>query len=314
MTKGRATANKGVLECPEFDLQMTIDSGQTFHWTAQQGGYSGCIGDTPVFLRQTGNVLYYRGIDPVLLKSYFSFDHDLEAIRESCRRHPISYSAALACRGLRIMRQPHWECIATFILSPMKQVSHIRQMSLALRTSYGNGIGINTPRPFPNPAVIANSTEPELRRCGLGFRAKNLLATAKLVATGEFNPEKLATMNTMDARMELCSLPGIGRKVANCILLFAYERLDVVPVDVWIARILGSFRSRKSGLLQLEQYGEKLLGPYAGYVQQFLFHTARTGKLELPGTSPRSNSTRASLPRVPKLLTVKNRKGLAVSA
>ena len=83
MTKGRATANEGVLECPEFDLQMTIDSGQTFHWTAQQGGYSGCIGDTPVFLRQTGNVLYYRGIDPVLLKSYFSFDHDLEAIRES---------------------------------------------------------------------------------------------------------------------------------------------------------------------------------------------------------------------------------------
>jgi len=94
----------------------------------------------------------------------------------------------------------------------------------------------------------------------------------------------LIDLPTEEARKVLCTLPGIGRKVANCILLFAYERLEVVPVDVWIGRILGSFRGRKKATpSELERYGERVLGPYAGYIQQWLFHQARTGHLSLPG-------------------------------
>lgn len=278
-TKG---TKEGILRCPEFDLRMTFGSGQTFHWTEQEGGYTGCIGTTAVFVRQQGDLLHYRGIDGEALAHYLAFDHDLEAIRASCLGHPASHEAALACRGLRIMRQPHWECIATFILSPMKQVSHIRQMSLTLRSRYGKPLR-GTPVPaFPEAAALAPLSEADLRACGLGFRAKGLLGTAKLVASGEFDPEALASMSTEEARRSLCTLPGIGRKVANCILLFSYERLEAVPVDVWIARILGSFRSRKTTPEKLERYGEKLLGPYAGYIQQYLFHQARTGKLKVP--------------------------------
>lgn len=280
-----SSKNAGVMECPEFDLRMTLESGQTFHWTEQEGGFTGCIDSEAVFVRQEGNLLHYRGPSEECLRRYFALDHDLELIRASCKGHASAHEAAIACKGLRIMRQPHWECLATFILSPMKQVAHIRQMSFALRTTYGKRIP-GTPVPaFPSAESLASASESDLRKCGLGFRAKGLLGTARLVAEGEFHPDSLVGMETDEARAALCTLPGIGRKVANCILLFAYERLEAVPVDVWIGRILGSFRSSKSGKAtpeQLERYGERLLGPYAGYIQQYLFHQARTGKLKLP--------------------------------
>ena len=293
----RRERREGTLECPEFDLLMTLGSGQTFHWMAQDGGYTGCIGMTPLFLRQEGPLLHYRGNGiqdiPSILHHYFAFDHDLEKIRASCAGHPPSHQAALACRGLRIMRQPRWECLASFILSPMKQVVHIRQMSLALRTTYGKKLPGTSVPAFPEPEVLASASEEELRRCGLGFRAKSLLATARLITEGAFDPESIIRLNTAEARRELCMLPGIGRKVANCILLFAYERLEAVPVDVWIGRILASFRTSRRVTAtpeQLERYGEKLLGPYAGYIQQFLFHQARTGILEISPASRKLQS------------------------
>ena len=287
----RVTSNTGVIECPEFDLRMTLESGQTFHWTEHKDGFTGCIGEEALFLRQEGSQLHYRGTREERIRHYFALDHDLPLIRESCKRHAAAHEASLACKGLRIMRQPHWECLATFILSPMKQVAHIRQMSLALRKSYGKKLP-GTPVPaFPSAVALASTSEADLRRCGLGFRAKGLLGTARLVADGKFDPDALVTMGTAEAREALCTLPGIGRKVANCILLFSYERLEAVPVDVWIGRILGSFRSprsRKATPEQLERYGEKLLGPYAGYIQQYLFHQARTGKLKIPAQKPKA--------------------------
>jgi N-glycosylase/DNA lyase len=283
---------QGEIDCPEFDLRLTLESGQTFHWTESDDGYTGCIGDRGVFLRQKGKTLYYSGIEPESLRHYFALDHDLDAIRASCAAHPVALEAAISCRGLRIMRQPLWECLATFILSPMKQVSHIRQMSLTLRHAYGKKLSNSTIPSFPGPSSLASATETDLRRCSLGFRAKGLLGTAKLVADGEFIPESLCNMSTSAAREALCTLPGVGRKVANCVLLFAYGRLEAVPVDVWINRILTSFRSRGSKKLtplELERYGEKILGPYAGYIQQYLFHQARTGKMTVLQGANRRN-------------------------
>jgi N-glycosylase/DNA lyase len=279
----------GVIECPELDLGLTLNSGQAFHWLPAGSGYEGCIGNRPYRLRQEGNLLHFRGGDEATLRHYLALDHDLEAIRSSVASHPVCRTAAIACRGLRILRQPHWECLATFILSPMKQVAHISKMSLALRANHGKKLRGSKVPAFPDPSVLASLSENDLRRCGLGFRAKHLLETSKRVASGEFLPENIATLPTEEARKALCSLPGIGRKVANCILLFSYERLESVPVDVWIGRILESFRKRKAGsLVELERYGERLLGPYAGYIQQYLFHQARKGLLRIPGKGPKT--------------------------
>jgi N-glycosylase/DNA lyase len=301
-------SKSGALEIPELDLAMTLNSGQAFHWTAMDDGWTGCFGDTAVFLRQRGDKLEFRGIGDKDLRHYLALDHDLEAIRASCD-HPVVREAALGCQGLRILRQPRWECLATFILSPMKQVAHIRQMSLALRERFGTPLSGTTVPAFPTASALAVATELELRACGLGFRAKGLLGTARLIASGAFDPEALTTLSTAEARDALCSLPGIGRKVANCILLFAYGRLEVVPVDVWIGRILGSFRGRRKATpAELERYGERVLGPYAGYVQQWLFHRARTGLLELPAKkSPKGKATaRTATPsrrRIPRPIT-----------
>ena len=143
------------------------------------------------------------------------------------------------CRGLRIIRQPLWECLATFITSSMKQVAHIRQMSRALRERFGEprDLGGEQLFTFPSAQRVAELTERDLRGCALGYRAGNLLATAQLVATGEAKLESWRELPDEELRAHLCSLPGVGAKVANCVMLFAYERLRAFPIDVWIERV-----------------------------------------------------------------------------
>ena len=132
--------------------------------------------------------------------------------------------------------------------------------------------------PIPPPDRLARTTEKELRNCRLGFRAKSLLGAATAVASGEIDLASLADKSTGEARRQLCLLPGVGRKVANCVLLFAYERLDAVPVDVWIARILRAMCKGTSSLRELEEFSNRRFGIYAGYIQQYLFHHARMSK------------------------------------
>jgi N-glycosylase/DNA lyase len=184
------------------------------------------------------------------------------------------------CGGLRIIRQPRWECLATFICSSMKQVAHIRQISLALRRRFGDKlkIGEHFVYTFPPARRIARVTENDLRECALGYRAKNLLATARLVSSGRANLEKWSGLSDSDLREKLCGLPGVGPKVANCVMLFAYERLRAFPIDVWIERVLKQryFQGKKKVTkLRLREFSETYFGEHGGYAQQYLFHHAR---------------------------------------
>jgi N-glycosylase/DNA lyase len=184
------------------------------------------------------------------------------------------------CRGLRIIRQPIWECLATFICSSMKQVAHIRQMSLALRSRFGEQHQVydSTVSSFPSAARLANCTERELRECGLGYRAKNLLATAQQVASGEAQLKTWSKLADDELRTQLCDLPGVGVKVANCVMLFAYERTRAFPIDVWIARVLREQyfrRQRRVTDKRLRNFAAQYFGEHGGYAQQYLFHHAR---------------------------------------
>jgi N-glycosylase/DNA lyase len=186
------------------------------------------------------------------------------------------------CRGLRIIRQPHWECLATFITSSMKQVAHIRQISLTLRMRYGQPRRISgrEVHAYPSAERIAQLTENELRACALGYRAKNLLATARRVANGDADLEQWSELTDEELRERLCELPGVGAKVANCVMLFAYERLRAFPIDVWIERVLKQKyfpRKRKVTAQQLRAFCESYFGEHGGYAQQYLFHHARKG-------------------------------------
>ena len=297
------------IPAPDFDLAMTLDSGQVFHWQRVANGFVGTIGDLPVYVEQGGSVLKVRcGARPQpthetralprLVVHYFALDHPLAEICASFPDDPMMDAARKFCRGLRIIRQPKWECLATFICSSMKQVAHIRQISLALRKRFGNPSNIDKQvvYTFPSPQRIAQATEPELRACALGYRAKNLRATAQLVGSGECNLEAWSAIPDAGLREHLCALPGVGAKIANCVMLFAYERLRAFPIDVWIERVLRERyfpRQKKITAQRLREFSETYFGEHGGYAQQYLFHHAR-----LNGTKNKTNSMNRAQPQV----------------
>jgi N-glycosylase/DNA lyase len=277
--------------CPDFDLALTLDSGQTFHWEKEGPGFVGAIGERAVYVEQRGNVLQVREGEPSsrgsqrpvlpgIIARYFALDHALSEICASLPDDPTMQAALGYCRGLRIMRQPRWECLATFITSSMKQVAHIRQISSALRNRFGTGLSIRGTQvyDFPSAEKLAGLTEKKLRDCGLGYRAKNLLATAQRVARAEADLESWRALPDDELRTQLLALPGVGPKVANCVMLFAYERLRAFPIDVWIERVLLEKyfpRRRRMTARQLREFTAKRFGENGGYAQQYLFHHAR---------------------------------------
>src|SRR3989442_35671 len=273
---------------------MTLDSGQVFHWEKAGAGFVGAIGDLAVYLEQqkdilkaSGSALRLDGFKPSsfqrVVSHYFALDHQLTEICASFPDDPAMNAAKQFCRGLRIIRQPKWECLATFICSSMKQVAHIRQISRNLRERFGEIRKIDSyvVHIFPSAERIAATSEQELHKCALGYRAKNLLATARLVASGDVDLEKLAALTDVDLRARLCELPGVGAKVANCVMLFAYERLGAFPIDVWIERVLREKyfpRMRRLNAALLRAFTQEYFGQHGGYAQQYLFHHARTSK------------------------------------
>jgi len=270
----------------DFDLALTLASGQAFHWVADRSaggnGYLGVIGEQPVRLEQKGDLLVFATPGrEAPIRNYFALDHPMAEIYASFPDDPILQEACRGCRGMRILRQPKWECLATFITSSMKQVTHISQMSHAIRGKFGSPVsfGEDLLYAYPSPERLAAATEEELRDCKLGYRAKNLLGTARMIAEGIVDLEAIANMDDDAARAELCRLPGVGEKVANCALLFAYERLRSFPIDVWIERVLREryfSRKRKVTVKRLKDFCADHFGPYGGYAQQYLFHHART--------------------------------------
>jgi N-glycosylase/DNA lyase len=272
------------ISAPDFDLAMTLDSGQIFHWEKIENRFYGTMGDRAVWVEQCGDALLvgHGGTPTVsgLVKNYFALDHPLAKICRSFPDDPIMNAARSYCRGLRIIRQPKWECLATFITSSMKQVAHIRQISRKLRERFGERRKIENHELFtyPGAARLAGSSEKTLQECALGYRAKNLLATARLIESGAVNLEKWSALSDVDLRVNLCELPGVGVKVANCVMLFAYERLRAFPIDVWIERVLKEKyfpRARKLNAARLRAFTEKYFGEHGGYAQQYLFHHAR---------------------------------------
>jgi N-glycosylase/DNA lyase len=287
----RLLVNLTEFAAPDFDLEKTLNSGQVFHWEKAGGGFVGTIADVAAYVEDENDVLKVRfgGTPkpacethalPKCIAHYFALDHPLPEICEAFPKDPIMNAARDFCCGLRIIRQPKWECLATFICSSMKQVAHIRQISLALRNRFGDRrkIGRRVVHTFPSPHRIARASENQLRECMLGYRAKNLRATARLVSSGECDLEAWSTLPDNDLQKNLCELPGVGMKIANCVMLFAYERLRAFPIDVWIERVLRQHyfpRRKKMTARQLHEFSETYFGEHGGYAQQYLFHHAR---------------------------------------
>ncbi len=269
----------------DFNLAATLDSGQVFHWHREDEIFFSLVGDQPLIVSQPKpDTLCVHEGGAELARRYLALDHDLKKIRRTLPKGDKPLRRALKfAPGLRILRQPRWECLASFITSSLKQVAHIRQISLALRSRFGTKIatihGVEL-FSYPTPDALARAGESALRACGLGYRAKFLHQTAVLIAKGAFDLDEVEKLNDAAAMEKLCELPGVGPKIAQCSLLFAWERLGVFPIDVWIERALRELYFAKSrrqpSSKALRDFAWKHFGPYRGYAQQWLFHHART--------------------------------------
>ena len=170
-----------------------------------------------------------------------------------------------------------WQSAAATALSPAIKSS---ESGVALRLPPQSKIAQHS---FPSPQRIAAATEAELRACKMGFRAPSLLAAARQVAEGKFDLEKIRRLDYAEARAELMKLRGVGGKIADCVLLFAYGFDSAFPVDVWIERALQRlyFPRRRASEPRLRRFAATHFGPHAGYAQQYLFHYMRTKKTAL---------------------------------
>lgn len=243
------------------------------------------LGPRWVRLTPAENAIIGETAEPVTdwswLTDYLQLNVDLDPVLAKFPAdEPIS-RAVKACRGLRLLRQDPWECLASFILSSTKQIVQIQQIIALLCERYGKPVrvadGQSRAYSFPFPDVLAEVPESDLRACRMGFRAPYLRAAAAAVADGTIDFRALATMRTDQARTELLKLPGVGRKIADCVLLFAFGFQDAFPVDVWIKKALSDlyFPNQRVTEKQLRQFSTTHFGSHAGYAQQYLFHYMR---------------------------------------
>ena len=309
-----------LLSVRDYDLAATLDSGQVFRWQEQNGSWTGVIGRRWVRLSQVDNGILAETARPVKdwnwLCDFLQTEIELETILNTFPGDAQMRDAVAACRGLRVLRQDPWECLASFILSSTKQIVQIRQIVALLCERFGEPIiparagrgvpwtpmdEVNAPiqqqspgahgvaRParlaekgkmysFPTPQRIAAADEAELRACKMGFRAPHLLAAARQIAEGKFDLEQPRRLPLAEAREELMKLRGVGGKIADCVLLFAYGFDSAFPVDVWVERALRQlyFPRRRVTAKRLRHFAATHFGPHAGYAQQYLFHYMRT--------------------------------------
>jgi N-glycosylase/DNA lyase len=283
------------LDAVPFNLDVTLCCGQVFRWEKKGEWWYGVARGRVFKVGQFKGKLDYVNVDEDFVVHYFGLDHDLQRVKEQVGRDEHIKKVLREFWGLRIIRQDPWECLISYICATYKGIPAIKCMLLNLSRKFGEKVALDGYEfyTFPTPEKLASATEKGLAECGLGYRAKYLLATSKEICSKRFELEHLRQLPYMQARRELCTLSGVGLKVADCILLFALDRLDAFPVDVWMKRaILNHYAkelptelvqnlSSREGLSnteyqRLSEFGRSYFGEYAGYAQEYLYHYERT--------------------------------------
>jgi len=270
-----------------MDLDATLTSGQSFSWKRTTlGHWRGWIDGRPCLVWRQGDALRAvgAGLNREAVSAYFNLDQDFDAITASFPDDPWLVKAQDFAPGLRILRQDPWETLCNFICSSLKQIVQIEQINHELRRVFGNEIGAGL-HSFPDAARLSLATEAKLRTCRLGFRARHLYVAARQIASSEVSLDRIAQLPTADAREQLMRIQGVGEKVANCILLFAYGRAEAFPIDVWVERVLRRLYFHNNPRVKHERlraFADTHFGPNRGYAQQFLFHWIRKDPTALP--------------------------------
>ena len=262
-------------------LAETLDGGQAFRWQRGPDGvwlgvWAGCVARVRLDANERLEWSAPESLTPrvaTALPDYFATARDFAALADTLPWRSDAHLATCLAefRGLRLLRQPFGETLLCFLCSATKQIVQIKQMLALLAARHGREIipGVHA---LPSWPALAAIPEAELRACQLGFRAKFIYQTARYLAVDLGWLAETETLSYAAAKARLCALPGVGEKIADCVLLFGAGRLEAFPVDTWILQSL----ARRYGLAgwkpaQVAQFGRAHFGPFAGFAQQFLF-------------------------------------------
>ena len=258
-----------------FDLRETLYSGQIFRFEEVDDGFWVRVGSSILRIEQHGDTLRYGGCDRAFVRKYLALDEDLASLHRAIENDEILRPALHEFPGLRVLRQEPWECLVSFICSSASNIPRIKRKIDALCRLFGFPIefGGYQSRSFPRAGELTD--EAAMRREGLGYRAR-FLAELNEVAPS-LDLESLRNASYDDAKSALVELPGVGEKIADCVLLFSLDFSEAFPVDVWIKRAVQDwyFGGRKIPDRDIRQFASDRWGEHAGYAQQYIYHYAR---------------------------------------
>lgn len=266
-----------------FSLDQTLGCGQVFRWTRDPDGvWEGVVGCHLIRIQQVGGRLNYTGAPAPFIRHYLSLDVDLPSILASIDADPVIHDAIARCYGLRLVRQPPWECTVSYICSTNSNIPTIRRRIAAIAETYGSPIVSGEPGryTFPAPEEIACRGHNGLTECRLGYRQAYVYGTSSMITDVLYWEEKIRRLSYAESRKDLMKLPGIGPKAADCILLFAFQKYEAFPVDVWIRRIMQEhylpdlqidtpFSTKEYETIRT--FAREHFGKYCGWAQEYLY-------------------------------------------
>jgi N-glycosylase/DNA lyase len=277
-----------------FSLDLTLCCGQTFRWEKCHDWWYGAVGNHVFRIRQIHNILEFENVKAEFVREYFRLQDDLPKMLSRINKDNHIRAAVERLKGLRVLRQDPWECLLSYTCATFKNIPAIKRMLDNLSEEFGEEVCFDGRSfyTFPTPEKLAEAKVKELENCGLGYRAKYVSKTSRLIEKRSFDFEHLKKGTCEEARKELLDFAGVGSKVADCVLLFSLEKLQVFPVDVWMKRVIlrhypmhfsqefitkiSNHRSLSpSEYESLSSFGSNYFGEYAGYAQEYLYHYER---------------------------------------
>lgn len=258
----------------DFDINHILQCGQVFRFdNLGYNDYYVYSGDKRCRVVQGECTASILSNDIDYFHNYFDLDRDYQLIKQQLKGLPFMQQAIDNGYGIRILNQQKFETLISFIISANNHIPRIKSIISRICSRLGNNMGEYFA--FPTPQQMEAVDEDFFTKIGAGYRAKYLAATARAVANG-FDLQSLDNLDSASARKQLCTLMGVGNKVADCILLFGYHKQDVFPVDTWIKKVYtdivgdGCTNNNLVNKRLLEIYGSN-----SGYAQQYLFFNKR---------------------------------------
>ena len=260
------------IQIEDFDLASTLESGQVFRYVRTTEEYLVHARNRVFRVRQSGRTLYFDGAQERFITHYFGLDENYSEIIEALAHERIIGEAVRLYRGLRILRQDPWECLVSFLCSSAKNIAHIKVIVENLCRAFGEPVSLGNYQGYGFPREGTLDDLGRLKTVGLGFRARYIHEMNRLIQRGYLG--NIVSKPYKEARILLMELPGVGEKVADCVLLFSMGFLQAFPIDTWIKRGMEEtyFRGNRTSSRNIGSFARQHFGPFAGYAQQYLYH------------------------------------------